>query len=61
MAITHEELFDPQRAGAVAGADKHNVAHAVGNQFHSSQDEGAHQDLAQLAIRLHQRQHLLAA
>ena len=61
MAIAHEEFFDPQRAGGMAGADEHYIAHAVRNQFHSSQDEGAHQDLAQLAIRLHQRQHLLAA
>ena len=40
--------------------DQHDVAEPARDQLHAAQDEGAHQDLAQLAVGLHQRQQLLA-
>ena len=39
---------------------QHDVAEAVRDQLDAAQDEGAHQDLAQLAVGLHQRQQVLA-
>ena len=39
---------------------EHDVAEPVRDQLHAAQDEGAHDDLAQLAVGLHQRQQVLA-
>ena len=42
------------------GPDQHHIAEAVRDQFHPAQDVGTHDDLAQLAVGLHQRQQLFA-
>ncbi len=60
MAVARQELLDAQRAGAMIRADEHDVAEPVRDQLHAAQDEGAHEDLAQLAVGLHERQQLLA-
>ena len=60
MAVARQELLDAQRAGAMTRADEHDVAEPVRDQLHPAQDEGAHEDLAQLAVGLHQRQQVLA-
>ena len=60
MAVARQELLDAQRSRAMVRADEHDVAEAVRDQLHPAQDEGAHDDLAQLAVGLHQRQQVLA-
>ena len=61
MGVAVQELPDAQRARAMAGTDDDDVAEIVRDQLHPAQDEGAHQDLADLGIGLHQRQHAFAA
>src|ERR1700736_2759213 len=41
-------------------SDEHHVSESVRDHLHSAEDEGPHQDLAQLAVGLHQRQQLVA-
>ena len=60
MTVPGQELLDPQRAGAMVRADEDDVAEAAGDELAAAQDEGAHQDLAELAVGLHQRQQPLA-
>ncbi len=49
------------RACAEVGADQHDVAEALVDQVDAPQDEGAHQDLAELGVRLHQRKQRITA
>ena len=41
-------------------SDDHDPAHVAREQLETTQNEGAHQDLAQLRIGLYQRTQLLA-
>ena len=60
LAIAREELPDAKRSGGMARADEHQVSNAPRNQFHPPQDEGPHEDFAQLAVGLHKSQQLIA-
>src|SRR5207249_5054098 len=60
MPVPRQELPNPERSGVVRGSDDHDPAHVAREQLETTQNEGAHQDLAQLRIGLHQRQQLLA-
>ena len=42
------------------GADEDQAAVAVGDERHSPQDEGAHEDLAELEVPLHEHAQMLA-
>ena len=55
MAIACQEFFDAERSGAMIRADEHGIAEPVRDQLHSANNEGAHDQLAELAIGLHQR------
>src|SRR5260221_5108831 len=56
MSIARQELLDAQCARTVNRADEHDVAIASGDQLETAQQEGAHQNLAELAVRLNERQ-----
>ena len=44
----------------MARADEHQVPHVPRNQDHPPQNEGSHEDIAQLAVGLHKSQQLIA-
>ena len=56
MIVASEKLLDPQRAGTVDRADHDDVAESLGQELDAPQDEGAHEDLAQLGVRLDEGQ-----
>jgi hypothetical protein len=55
MAVSRQKFSNPQRIRAMFRPGNHGIAEAVRNQFHSSQDERAHQDVAELGITLDER------
>ena len=59
MTVPGQELPDAQRSRRMVRPDEHDVAEAVRDELHPPEDEGPHQDLAELGVRLHQRQQLL--
>ena len=59
MAVAREELPDAQRAAAMRRSDDDDVADAARDQLGAAKNEGAHQDGAQLGVRLDERQQLL--
>ena len=60
VPVAREELLDPQRPGRVVRADQDHVAQASCDQLHAAQDEGAHQDLAQLGVALDETRQSIA-
>ncbi len=60
LGVPAQELPDVQRAGRVAGADEDQAAGALGDERHPAQDEGAHEDFAELEVPLHERVQMLA-
>ena len=60
MPVSGEELADPERPLAMRRPQDHDVADAAGDQFHPAQDEGAHEEFAQLAVGLDQREQVIA-
>ena len=60
VAVPGEELLDAQGARGVTRAHEHHVAQAVRDQLHPAKDERAHEDVAQLAVGLHEGEELLA-
>ena len=60
MAVARQELLDAERAGGMARPDEHDVSEPVRDQLHPAQDEGPQEDLAQLAVGLHERQQVVA-
>src|SRR5207253_1742348 len=50
MSVAGEELADAGRPVAMTRAEDHDVADSARNQLHPPQDEGAHEDRAQLAV-----------
>jgi hypothetical protein len=60
MAVAGQELADAERSRTVIRADDDDVAEAVGDELHPAQDERPQDDLAELAVGLHERQQALA-
>ena len=56
MPIPGQEFPDPERSGIVGRSNDHHSTHVAREQFEATKNEGAHQDLAQLRIGLHQRE-----
>ena len=52
MSIAGEKLLHAQRARAVRRADEHDVAFTTREQLDAAQNERAHENLTQLAVRL---------
>jgi hypothetical protein len=48
-----------RRVSRAAGPAAHDASHVAGDQFEAPKNEGAHQNLIQLRIGLHQREQLL--
>ena len=46
--------------GAVIRADEHDVSDPSRDQLHPTEDQGPHEDVAQLAVGLHERQQMFA-
>ena len=53
VAIAGEKLPQPQRVGRMARPEKHHVGVFIGYQCNPTQDERAHEQLAQLRVGLH--------
>ena len=51
---------DSQRLRHVDGADQHDVTDVPRDHLDAPQNEGAHHDLAQIAVRLYQREQVVA-
>ena len=60
LPVAAEELPDVLGAARVARAEQDHVVAVLGHQRHAPQDEGAHQDLAQLRVALHQGAQVVA-
>ena len=60
VAVARQERLDAERVSGMARPDEHDVAEPVRNQLHPAEDEGPHEDLAQLAVGLHEGQQVLA-
>ncbi len=55
--LTRTKLsYDPERVAAVARSDQNHAALCVAHEPHPPQDEGAHDGLADVRLRLHQPQ-----
>jgi hypothetical protein len=59
MTVARQELLDSQRCGAMGRAHEHDVAEPPCNQLDAAQYERSHEELAKLAVGLHERQHRL--
>ena len=60
LTVAAEEFLDVLGAARMARPEQHHVVAVLGRQRHPPQDEGAHQDLAQLRVALHQRAQVVA-
>jgi hypothetical protein len=60
MAVSGQELLDTKRSRAVIRGDEHDVSGPSRAQLHPAEDQGPHEDVAQLAVRLHERQEMLS-
>ena len=60
LSVATQELSDAQRARRMPRADEDQPAVAVGDERHPSKNEGAHEDLAELEVPLHERAQMLA-
>jgi hypothetical protein len=55
MAVARQELPHAERSRAVIRAEEDDVSDPVSDQLHPAKDEGPHDDLAKLAVGLHER------
>jgi pyruvate/2-oxoglutarate dehydrogenase complex dihydrolipoamide dehydrogenase (E3) component len=60
MAVAGKEVFYTQRPGTVSGAEQHRITVTSADQFCAPQDERAHNDIANLGVRLQESQQLLS-
>src|SRR6185295_379487 len=52
VSVSYQELLQPQRRRRIARSDDGDVALALGKEPDPAQDERAHQDLANVGVRL---------
>src|SRR2546428_590211 len=60
LTVTAQELPDFQGASRMPRADEHQAAAGLGDERHAPQNEGAHEDLAELEVPLHESAQVLA-
>src|SRR5262249_19033617 len=60
MPISSQEFLDAKSRRGVGGTKKHGVSNSFRNQCHAAKNEGAHEDFAQFAVGLNDRQYALA-
>src|SRR6266545_2037520 len=58
MAVARQELFDAERSSAMIRPDEHDISEPVRDQLDPAQDKSPHDQLAELAVGLHERQQL---
>src|SRR5262249_17480285 len=58
VVIACQKFFDAERARRMSRAEHHGISVATGNQLHAPENERAHDNLAQLAVGLHESQQL---
>src|SRR5260370_42111450 len=56
MTVASKKLFNPKCSGTVVRADEHHIAEAMRDQFDPAQYVRTHEDVAQLAVGLDERQ-----
>jgi len=60
MAVARQERLDAERASGMTRPDEHDVADPLRHQVHPTEEEGPQEDLAQLAVGLHECEHVVA-
>src|SRR5262245_8951827 len=50
MTVSREEFLDAQSSLVMRRPDEHDVADALSDELHASEDERAHEDLAELRV-----------
>src|SRR5438552_14411358 len=60
MAVARQERLDAERASGMTRPDEHDVAEPMRNQLHPTEEESPQEDLAQLAVGLHECEHVFA-
>src|SRR6185503_3801642 len=60
VAIARQKLFDAKRARGVNRPDEHDISGPQLDQLDAAEDEGAHQDLAEVGVGLHEGQQMFA-
>ena len=60
MPVAREEFLNAKGIGGVARANECCIANTLHQQLHPPKNERAHQDLAQLRVRLHQGEEAFA-
>ena len=60
MTVSRQELFNAERSGAMVRTDQHDISEPMRDQLHSAQNEGPHDELAEFAVGLHERQQVFA-
>src|SRR5262249_51129204 len=60
LPVSAEELSDTEGGRRVPGADEDQAAAAVGDESYPPENEGAHEDLAELEVSLYERTQVLA-
>src|SRR5262245_57943895 len=59
MSVAREELLHAERLRAVTRTNHDRIADPARDELHPPQDEGPHEELTDLGIRLDQREELL--
>ena len=60
MPVTGQEFFDAKRDRGMVRPKKDDISEVLVNQLHPAKDKGAHENLAQLTVGLHQSQQVFA-
>src|SRR6187431_1236864 len=59
MVVAGQELANPQGSRAMVGPDEHGVPEAAIDQLRPAENEGTHQDVAQLGVGLNDGEEML--
>src|SRR5262249_38119531 len=60
MAVAYQEFFDAECTGAMIRPHHDDISKPLGDQFYSAGNESPHDDLADLAVGLHQSDQVFA-
>jgi hypothetical protein len=55
LRVAGEKLLDAERTRGIARSEEYQLRRAAGDDLEAAQDEGPHEDVAQLAVGLHER------
>src|SRR5256885_5848470 len=59
MTVTSQELLDTKCGGVMVRPDKYDISEPMSNQLNPAQDKSSHQNVAELAVCLHQSKQIL--